>query len=65
MPNPARRPSAQGYGDPFAGGDRRGVADNGHQFAMATRLGSEDAEAVFGIMECNPLDQASDDLGAR
>ena len=57
-------PFARG-GDPLAGGDRRGVADDGDQFAMAARLDAQDAEAVLGIVEGDPLDQAGQNFLGR
>ena len=36
-------------GDPLAGGDRRGMADDGDQVAVAARLDPEHAEAVLGL----------------
>ena len=45
-------------GDPFAGGDGGGVADDGHQFAVAARLDAQDAEAVLGVVEGDALDEA-------
>ena len=45
-------------GDPLAGGDRRGVADDRDQIAMAARLDPQNAEAVLGVVEGDPLDQA-------
>ena len=50
-------PFARG-GDPLAGGDRRGVADDGHQIAMAARLGAQNAEAILGIVKGDALDEA-------
>jgi hypothetical protein len=43
-----------------AGGYYRGVADDGHQIAMAARLRPEHAEAVLGVVEGNPLDKAGE-----
>ena len=52
-------PFARG-GDPLAGGDRGGVADDGHQIAMAARLDAQNAEAVLGVVEGDPLDEAGE-----
>ena len=52
-------------GDPLAGGDRRGVADHGDEIAMAARLDPQNAEAVLGIVERHPLDQAGEHLLGR
>ena len=50
-------PFARG-GDPFTGRDRCGVSDQRHQITMATRLGAQDAEAIFGVMIGDLLDEA-------
>jgi hypothetical protein len=39
-----------GCGDPLAGGDRRGMADDGHQIAVAARFRPENAKAVLGVV---------------
>ena len=49
-----------GGGDPFAGGDRRGMADDGHQIAVAARLDPQNAEAVLGVVEGDAFDQAGE-----
>ena len=36
------------------------MADDGHQIAVAARLRSEHAEAVLGVVEGNPLDNAGE-----
>jgi hypothetical protein len=36
------------------------VADYGHQIAVAARLRPENAEAVFGVVEGDPLHKASE-----
>ena len=46
-----------GYGDPFPGGDRRGMADDRHEIAMAARLDPQDAKAVLGVMERDAFDK--------
>ena len=51
-----------GGGDPLAGRYGRGVANHGHQFAMAPRLDPHDAEAAVGVVERDPLDQSGEDL---
>jgi hypothetical protein len=43
-----------------AGGDRRGMSNDGHQIAMAARLRPENAEAVLGVVEGDPLDEAGE-----
>ena len=50
-------PFARG-GDPFTGGDRCGVSHQRNQITMATRLGAQDAEAIFGVMISDALDEA-------
>ena len=50
-------PFARG-GDPLAGRNGRGMTDNGHDIAMAARLGPQKAEAVLGIVISDALDQA-------
>ena len=47
-----------GRGDPLAGGDDRGVTDNGNQFTVAARLDAKDAKAVFGVVVGDALDEA-------
>ena len=47
----------------LAGADRRRVADHGHQVALAPRLDAQDAEAVVGVVEGDPLDEAGERLG--
>ena len=49
-----------GCGDPLAGGDDRGMADDGHQVAMTARFRPEDAKAVLSIVEGDPLDEAGE-----
>ena len=45
-------------GDPLAGGDYRGVADDRDQFAVATRLDTKNTKAVFGVVVGDTLDEA-------
>ena len=52
-------------GDPLAGGDRGGVADDGDQVAVAARLDAENAEAVLGVVESDTLDDAGQNLPGR
>ena len=52
-------------GDPFAGGDRRRVADDGDQVAVSARLDPENAEAVLGVVEGDALDQTGEDFLGR
>jgi hypothetical protein len=51
-----------GGGDPFAGGDCRGVANYCHQIAVSTRLRPKNAEAILGVVEGDPFDEASEDF---
>ena len=51
--------------DPLAGGDDGGVTDDGHQIAVAARLRPEHAEAVLGVVESDPLDEASENFLSR
>ena len=51
--------------DPLAGGDHRGVADDGDQVAVAARLDAENAEAVLGVVERDTLDEAGQNLPGR
>ena len=51
--------------DPLAGGDHRGVADDGDQFAVAARLDAQNAKAVFGVVEGDALDKACQNLPGR
>ena len=52
-------------GDPLAGGDDGGVADDGDQFAVAARLDAENAEAVLGVVEGDALDKARQNFLGR
>ena len=51
--------------DPLTGRDRGSVANNGHEVAVAARLYPQHAEAVLGIVEGDPLDDAGDYLAIR
>ena len=42
-----------------------GVADDGDQVAVATRLDAQHAEAGFGVVESDPLDEARQNLPGR
>ena len=44
--------------NPLAGGDDRGVPDDRNQFAVATCLDPQNAEAIPVIVECDALDKA-------
>jgi hypothetical protein len=49
-------PSARGLNE-LAGADRRCVAYHHDQVTLAPRLNAQDAEAVVGIVEGDPLDE--------
>ena len=49
-------------GDPLAGGDDGGMAHDGHQIAVSARFRPEHAEAVFGVVEGDPLDEACENF---
>jgi hypothetical protein len=38
------------------------MTDDGHQIAMAARLRPEHAEAVLGVVEGDPLDEAGENF---
>ena len=48
--------------DELAGADRGRGADHGHQIALAADLDPQHAEAVLGVVEGHPLDQAAEGL---
>ena len=48
--------------DELAGADRRGMADDGDQIALAARLHPQDTEAAVLVVEGDPLDQAGEVL---
>src|SRR6202795_4731445 len=52
-------------GDPLAGGDHRGVADDRDQVAVAARLDAQHAKAVFRVVEGDALDKAVQNLPGR
>ena len=54
-------PLARG-GDPLARRNGRGVTDDRYQVAMSARLGPQNAEAVVGVLEGDPLDEAGKNL---
>jgi hypothetical protein len=41
------------------------MANDGHQVAVAARLCSEDAEAAFGVVESDTLDEACENFLGR
>ncbi len=45
--------------DELAGGDHRGMTDDGDGFTLTARLHAQNAEAVVFVMECYSLDEAS------
>jgi hypothetical protein len=56
-------PFAAGLNE-LAGCNRRGMADDGDQIALAARLHPQDAEAVLVIMEGHALDEPGEDFRA-
>ena len=54
-----------GRGDPFAGGDRCRVTDDRHLIAVSARLCPENAKAVLGVVEGDPLDQTGEHFLGR
>ena len=57
-PGPARL-------EPFAGCDGGGVANHRDQVTLPAHLDPEDAEAVLGVVERHPLNEAGQDLLLR
>ncbi len=47
------------------GADYRSVTDDGNQFAVATRLDAENAEAVLRVVEGDPFDKARQNFLGR
>jgi hypothetical protein len=47
----------------LAGRDHRGMADQGDEIALASRFDTQNAEAVLGVVERDPVDQPSQDFG--
>jgi hypothetical protein len=45
--------------DELAGGDHRGMTDDGDGFTLAARFHAQNAEAVAFVMKCYTLDKAS------
>ena len=52
-------------GDPLAGGDRGGMPDGGHQFAVPARLDADYAEAVLGVVVSDAFDEARQNFLGR
>jgi hypothetical protein len=48
--------------DELAGGDPRGMTDDGDGFTLAARLHAQNAEAVVFVMKCYTLDEAGEDF---
>jgi hypothetical protein len=48
--------------DPFAGANCGGMANDGDQLAVATRLSSQNAKTVLGIVKSDALDQSGQHL---
>jgi len=51
--------------DSFAGGDRRGMANDGRQIAVASGPHAQDAESVLLVVEGDALDKAREDVLVR
>ncbi len=51
-----------GGGDPFPGGHRGGVADDGHQLPVPARLDPQDAEPAVLAVEGHALDGTGEDF---
>ena len=49
-------PFARG-GDPLTGGNGGGMANHGHDVAMPARLGTQNAEAVLGVVVSDAFDE--------
>src|SRR6266851_7293383 len=47
---------------PLPGRDRRGVADQRHQLALAPGLHPQDAKAILGVLVSHALDQSGEHL---
>ncbi len=56
-------PLATGLNE-LAGGDRRGMANDRDQIALAPRLDAQDAETVVVVVERHALDEPSEDFRA-
>jgi hypothetical protein len=41
------------------------VADDGHQIAVAARFRPENAKAILGVVESDPLDEACENFLSR
>ncbi len=54
-----------GSRNPLAGGNHGGVADHGDQITVASRLDSDYAEAVVGVLVGDALDQPGEHLPIR
>jgi hypothetical protein len=52
--------SVASRGNPLAGRDRGGMADQGDQLAAAPGLNSDDAKAILGVLVGNSLDQSGE-----
>jgi hypothetical protein len=49
--------------DELASRDHRGMTDEGDEIALASSFDTQNAEAVLGVVERDPIDQPSQDLG--
>jgi hypothetical protein len=49
--------------DELAGRNHRGMSDEGDEIALAAGFNAQNAEAVLGIVERDPVDQPSQNVG--
>ena len=49
--------------DELAGRNHRSMADERNRIALTSRFDTQHAEAIFGVVERDPVDQAGQDLG--
>ena len=61
---PVGEPDADGL-DELAGRDRRRMADDGDEVAVAARLHLQDGEAVVLVVEGDPLDRTDESFFRR
>ncbi len=54
-----------GRGDPLAGGNDGGMADDGYQIAVSARLRPQNAKAVLGVVEGDPFNEACENFLSR
>jgi hypothetical protein len=49
----------------LAGRDHRGVADEGDEITLTASFDTQDAKAIFGVVERDAVDQPGQDFGWR